>query len=83
MWDSVDVILLLTTLPSDTDLAGEVIKYSWGCAKNYYRQLSLDKKKGKKISKKTVQEEIPIDNLTTKWVSIFLDMHINISLYTS
>ena len=34
-------------------LADEGIQYSWGCENNSYRQLLLDRKKGKKLYKKT------------------------------
>ena len=53
------------------NLSGEHIEYSWGCENDYYRQLSLDKQKGKKNFKKSVQEAILRDHFSTKRVHMF------------
>ena len=53
------------------ELAGEGIEYSWGCAKNFYRRLPLEKKKGKDTFRKSVNEAISRDNLTTKRIRMF------------
>ena len=47
-----DHIIINRTPKCHPDISREGIAYSWGCANNYYRQLSLDKKKDKKNSKK-------------------------------
>ena len=49
---------------------GEVVEYFWVYAKNYYRRLSLDKKKSKKISNNFL-EAISRDNLTINRVCMF------------
>ena len=41
-------IIINCTHKCHPKISGEFIEYSWGFAKNYYRQLSLDKNKGKK-----------------------------------
>ena len=46
-----DNILFNRTPKCHPEISGEGIEYSLGSAKYYYRRLSLDKKKGKKISK--------------------------------
>ena len=38
------------------EIAGEGIEYSWACMKNHYRQVLLDKKRGKENFVKTVRE---------------------------
>ena len=37
-------------------IAGEGIQYSWGCAKNHYRRVLLDKKRGRENFIRTVRE---------------------------
>ena len=41
-------------------ISGEVIEYSWVCEKNYYRHLSLDKKKGNTNKNKSPRGHIKI-----------------------
>ena len=53
-------------------LAGEGIKYSWACAKNFYRRVSLKRKKGKENFRSVVQESMSTDKvLTTKGIRHF------------
>ena len=47
-----DYIIVGRTPKCHPDISGEVIDYYWVFAKNYYRWLSLYKKKGKKNAKK-------------------------------
>ena len=44
------------------ELAGEGIEYSWGCAKNYYRNLPIKEKKSKELFKESVRK--CLDNST-------------------
>ena len=70
-WEGKETIFLLTAPPGATPIFyGEGIDYSWSYARNYYRQLSLDKKKGKNFSK-SVLEAISRDSLTTKQFCMF------------
>ena len=47
------------------DIDSEGIEYSWDYANDYHIQLSLDKNKSKKNSKKSVQQAISRNKLTT------------------
>ncbi len=46
------------------EIAGEGIEYTWACAKNHYRGILLDKKRGKENFVKSVRECLSKDVLT-------------------
>ena len=48
------------------ELAGEGIKYSWGCSKNQYRRTPIAEKRGKEGFIKTVRKSLSRDVLTTE-----------------
>ena len=48
------------------ELAGEGIEYTWGFAKNHYRTMRLQSKKGKENFKEAVKKCISRDLLTTE-----------------
>ena len=54
------------------ELAGEGIEYAWGCAKNYYRRLLLEKKKGRDNFIASVRESISRNNVTRLRVQKFV-----------
>ena len=53
------------------ELAGKGIEYSWGCAKNLYRQQPLREKRSKETFKATVRKCLSRNNLTTEHVRSF------------
>ena len=54
------------------EFAGEGIEYSWGCAKNFYRRVSLKRKKGKENFRSVVRRSMSTDKvLTTKRIKHF------------
>ena len=53
------------------EIAGEGIEYSWACAKNHYRQILLDKKRGKENFMKSVRECIAKAVITRERVQKF------------
>jgi len=53
------------------ELAGEGIEYSWGCAKNYYRQRPISEKRKKENFRNTVRACLSNDVLTTERVRKF------------
>ena len=53
------------------ELAGEGIEYSWGCAKNYYRQRPISEKRKKENFRNTVRACLSNDVLTTERVRTF------------
>jgi hypothetical protein len=53
------------------EIAGEGIEYSWACAKNHYRQILLDKKRGKENFIKSVRECMSRDLITRQRVQKF------------
>ena len=64
-------IIVGRTLNYHPELSGEGIEYSWIFGNNHFILISLYKKKGKKKSRTSVQEEISRYNLTTKRVFMF------------
>jgi len=48
------------------ELAGEGIEYSWGCTKNYYRNIDLVQKKGKENFQAAVMTCLSREVLTTE-----------------
>ena len=71
-------ILVNRTPKCHPGISGEGIEYSWGCKNNYYRQLSLDNNKGKKISKKYSKRPYQETTLPQSGFICFLDVHGNI-----
>ncbi len=53
------------------ELAGEGIEYAWGCTKDYYRWLLLEKKKGRDNFTASVRESISRNNVTRLRVKNF------------
>ncbi len=53
------------------EIAGEGIEYSWGCMKNHYRRVLLDKKTGRENFIKTVRECISEKIITRDRVQQF------------
>ena len=53
------------------ELAGEGVKYAWGCAKNHYRRQPLKDKRGKENFRQTVRKCFSRDILTIEWVRMF------------
>jgi hypothetical protein len=49
-------VLVDRTPKCHCELAGEGIEYSWGCAKNYYRNLPIKDKKSKELFKESVRK---------------------------
>ena len=47
------------------ELAGEGIKYSWGCAKNFDNRVSLKRKEGKENFRSVVQKSMSTDKVST------------------
>jgi hypothetical protein len=54
-----------------TEIAGEGIEYSWGCAKNHYWRVVLDKKRGRDNFLRTVRECISETIITREKVQKF------------
>ena len=69
--DCRDHIIVNWTPECHPELYSGGIEYSWGFENNYYRRLSLDKKKGEFCFSKIVKETISIYNLTANWVCVF------------
>jgi hypothetical protein len=64
-------ILVDRTPKCHCKLAGEGIEYTWGCAKNHYRMMRLQSKKGKENFKEAVKKCILRDLLTTERIRKF------------
>ena len=56
------------------ELAGEGIKYSWACAKNFYSRVSLKRKGGQENFRSVVKESMLTDkqSVNNKRVKTFL-----------
>ena len=64
-------VLVDQTPKCHCELAGKGIEYSWGCAKNLYRQQPLREKRSKETFKATVRKCLSRNNLTTERVRSF------------
>jgi len=64
-------VLVDRTPKCHCELAGEGIEYTWGCAKNHYRTMRLQSKKGKENFKEAVKKCISRDLLTTERIRKF------------
>jgi hypothetical protein len=65
-------VLVDWTTKCHCELAGQGIEYSWGCAKNSYRQVSLKQKRGKDNFKVVVRECLSREKvLATKQIRLF------------
>ena len=53
------------------ELNGEGIEYAWGCAKNYYRESTKSKYKGKDNFRNSVAESISREVLTIAYFQKF------------
>jgi hypothetical protein len=53
------------------ELAGKGMKYSWGCAKNFYCRLPLQKKKTKENFKVAVRKCLSKDVITKQGIHLF------------
>jgi hypothetical protein len=64
-------ILVDQTPKCHCKLAGEGIKYTWGCSKNHYQSMKLQSKKGKEKFRDAVKKCISEDLLTTQRIRKF------------
>ena len=53
------------------ELAGKGIEYFWGCAKNFYKLIPLDEKKGKDNFRQSVKKATETENLTIAQIRMF------------
>ena len=78
-----DHIIIEHTPKCHPRIYGEGIEYFWGCAKNYYRRLSLNKKKVKKISKKLFKRPYHDITLPQSGSVFFIYVHGSVSMHTN
>jgi hypothetical protein len=64
-------IMIGRTPKCHCELAGEGIKYAWGCAKNHYRHQPLKHKRGKDNFGQTVRKCFARQVVTTEQVRLF------------
>ena len=77
-------VLIYRTPKSHCELAGEGIAYSWGCAKNRHRRVSLKQKRGKDNFKTVVRECLLREKvLVTERIRLFQGEHGHTSVLTT